>query len=178
MEKSHHTLDVTNEPEKPSKSERKRAMTALQDVGLQLVTLNASQLAQIELPELLHDAVLAAQRISNFEGRRRQLQYIGRLMRNIDAAPIIAKLEQWHGASRENTTLLHQAEAWRERLLTDDNAITQFATAFTTTDLQHLRSLIASVKRDQSQGHPPKKYRELYRVIRQIIETLADAKTS
>ena len=74
-------------------------MQALQKTGAQLIELNAAQLAQIELPEILREAILEAQRISDFEGRRRQLQYIGKLMREVDPAPIRAKLEQWHGVA-------------------------------------------------------------------------------
>ena len=161
------------ERERPSKSQRKREMEALQQIGMQLVQLNADQLAQIGLPENLYEAVIAAQRISDFEGRRRQLQYIGKLMRAVDPAPIRAKLEQWHGAARDHTTLQHLVERWRERLLADDGALTMFAAEYPGSDLQHLRTLIASVKRDQAFNKPPKNYRELFRAVRAIV-----AKTS
>lgn len=152
--------------ERPSKSQRKRDMEALQETGAQLVELNADQLAQIELPERLFDAVIAAQRISNFEGRRRQIQYIGKLMRDVDPVPIRAKLEQWHGTAREHTAQQHLVERWRERLLSDDDALTLFAAEHPHSDLQRLRTLIASVKRDQATQRPPKNYRELFRVLR------------
>ena len=159
--------------ERPSKSQRKREMAALQEIGTQLVALNADQLAQIELPERLYEAVLAAQRIRDFEGRRRQLQYLGKLMRDVDPAPIRAKLEQWHGAARVHAARQHLIERWRERLLADDGALALFAADYPGSDLQRLRSLIASVKRDQAAGKPPKNYRELFRVVREIV-----AKTS
>src|SRR5262245_15608324 len=111
---------------RPSKSQRKREMTALQDIGEQLVALDAGRLAQIELPEILQDAILAAQRIRDFEGRRRQLQYIGRLMREVDPAPICAKLEQWRGSARQHIAQQHAVESWRERLLADPDALTAF----------------------------------------------------
>src|SRR5258705_5958150 len=84
LKRSYHTsmnpvTDDLEEPERPSKSQRKRDMAALQDLGAELVTLNADQLAQIELPERLYEAIVAAQRIRDFEGRRRQLQFIGKL---------------------------------------------------------------------------------------------------
>ena len=157
------------EPERPSKSQRKREMEALQEIGARLVELNAAQLAQIELPERLLEAILEAQRIRDFEGRRRQMQYIGKLMREVDPAPIRARLEQWHGAAREHTASQHLIERWRERLLADDGAVAMFAADYPGSDLQHLRTLITSVKRDQTAGKPLKHYRELFRAVRDII---------
>ena len=159
-----------SDDERPSKSQRKRDMTALQDTGVRLVELNAGQLAQIGLPERLHDAVLEAQRISDFEGRRRQMQYIGKLMREVDPAPIRARLEQWQGAAREQTAQQRLVERWREQLLADDGALALFATEFPGCDLQRVRSLIASIKRDRATGRPPKNHRELFRVVRAIVE--------
>jgi ribosome-associated protein len=157
------------EPERPSKSQRKREMTALQVIGVDLVALNADQLAQIELPERLFEAVLAAQRIRDFEGRRRQMQYIGKLMREVDPAPIRAKLEQWHGVARKHTASQHLVERWRERLLADDGALAMFAAEYPGSDLQQLRTLLASVKRDETAGKPLKHYRELFRAVRDIL---------
>ena len=157
------------EPERPSKSQRKREMEALQRIGMQLVQLNADQLAQIGLPESLHEAVIEAQRISDFEGRRRQMQYIGKLMREVDPAPIRAKLEQWHGAAHAQSAQQRLIERWRERLLADDGALALFAAEYPGSDLQHLRTLVASIKRDRAAGKPPKNYRELFRVAREIV---------
>lgn len=157
------------EDERPSKSQRKREMTALQDTGVQLVELNAGQLAQIGLPERLHDAILEAQSISDFEGRRRQMQYIGKLMREVDPAPIRAKLDQWNGAAHEHTAQHRLVERWRERLLAGDGALAQFATDYPGSDLQHLRSLVASIKRDRAAGKPPKNHRTLFRAILDTI---------
>jgi ribosome-associated protein len=156
---------LMTEDERPSKSQRKRDMTALQDTGVQLVGLNADQLAQINLPERLLEAVLEAQRIRDFEGRRRQMQFIGKLMREVDPLPIRAKLEQWTGAAREHTAQQRQVERWRERLLAEDDALALFAAEYPRCDLQHLRSLVASVKRDRAAGKPPKNHRALFRAI-------------
>ena len=153
----------------PSKSQRKRDMEALQETGAQLVTLNAEQLAEVDLPERLFDAIIEAQRISNFEGRRRQIQYIGKLMREVDPAPIRARLDQWHGSAHAHVAMQHLVERWRERLLTEDDALTSFAASYPGGDLQHLRTLIASVKRDRGTGKPLKKYRELFRVLRDVV---------
>jgi ribosome-associated protein len=157
------------ETERPSKSQRKREMEALQDVGARLTELNAAQLAQIELPERLLEAIVEAQRIRDFEGRRRQMQYIGKLMREVDPAPILTKLEQWHGVAREHTASQRLIERWRERLLADDSSLAMFASDYPGSDMQHLRTLIASVKRDETAGRPLKHYRELFRAVRDII---------
>ena len=96
----------------PSKSRRKADAHALQTLGAELVALNRNQLAQVELPELLREAVEAAQRIKAHEGHRRQLQYIGKLMRNVDAAPIRTKIDGWKTVSVEETVRLHLIERW------------------------------------------------------------------
>jgi ribosome-associated protein len=156
--------------ERPSKSQRKRDVQALQDLGTQLVELNAGQLAQFELPERLADAIAAAQRIRDFEGRRRQMQYIGKLMRGVEPAPIRARLDQFLGVAHESTATQHLIERWRERLLAEDDALTLFATEYPQGDLQRLRSLISSVKRDQANARPPKNYRVLFRALRDIVD--------
>src|SRR5256885_5763215 len=86
--------------ERPSKSQRKRNMHALQDLGVELVELSDERLAAVDLPEPLREAVAEARRITDFEGRRRQMQYIGKLMREIDPEPIRAKLASWKSVSR------------------------------------------------------------------------------
>ena len=153
----------------PSKSQRKRDMDALQKTGAQLVELNANQLAEIALPERLLDAVLAAQRISNFEGRRRQMQYIGKLMREVDPEPIRACLDRWSGASDQQTAQLHAVERWRDRLLSDDVGLTLFVAEYKHADVQRLRTLIASVRRDKAANQPLRNFRELFRQVREIM---------
>ena len=155
--------------ERPSKSQRKRDVQALQDLGMELVGLNAEQLAQFDLPERLAEAIAEAQRIRDFEGRRRQMQFIGKLMREIEPAPIRARLDQLRGVARESAAAQHLVERWRERLLAEADALTLFAAEYPHGDLQRLRSLIASIKRDRSNGRPPKNYRELFRALREII---------
>ena len=164
-----------NEP--PSKSSKKRDMTALQDLGARLVELNEQQIASMQLPEALLEAVLEAKRLNRREARRRQMQYIGRLMRNIDATPIRERLEEWLGQGREHTAQLHALERWREELLADDPALERFLRAYPDADSQKLRSLIRNARREQSAALPPKTYRELFRVLREMTtkEPAADA---
>lgn len=153
----------------PSKSRRKADAHALQALGAQLVALNRHQLAQIDMPEPLLDAVHAAQRIHAREGRRRQLQYIGRLMRNVDAAPIRAKIASWKSVSAEETARLHALERWRDRLVDDPAAVQALADAHPETDLQQVRTLIRNTRREREQGKPPKSYRALFHLLRDII---------
>ncbi|HUX25068.1 MAG TPA: ribosome biogenesis factor YjgA [Burkholderiales bacterium] len=166
-----------NEP--PSKSSKKRDMTALQELGAQLVELNEQQIASMQLPEALLDAVLEAKRLNRREAKRRQMQYIGRLMRDIDAAPIRERLEQWRGQGREHTAQLHAIERWRDELLAADPALQRFLDEHPGADSQKLRTLVRNARREQSAALPPKSYRELFRALRETIdkETAADAQS-
>lgn len=157
--------------EGPSKSRRKADAHALQALGAELVGLNRNQLAQVELPEALRDAVEAAQRIHAHEGRRRQLQYIGKLMRNIDAAPIRARIDGWKSVSAEATARQHRIERWRDRLIEDPAALHALAHAHPQADLQQLRTLIRNTRREREQSKPPKSYRALFQLLRDIIQS-------
>ena len=110
-------------PEPPSKTKRKQEMHALQDIGEQLVGLNKDRLAQINLPETLLDAVIEAKRLTGHEARRRQMQYLGKLMRSVDEDPIRAKLDEWNNVTRVQGAKFHALERWRERLLTEEQAL-------------------------------------------------------
>jgi ribosome-associated protein len=165
------------ESQRPSKSRRKQEAAALQELGSQLVELNAEQLAQVELPEILHDAVMEARRIRDFEGRRRQLQYIGKLMREVDPEPIKARLARWSGVSHEHAARERTVERWRERLLADPRAVDALAAEFPGSDTQALRALIAGVLRDQAAGRPPKQFRALFRALRTLINPVREKET-
>jgi ribosome-associated protein len=163
--------------EPASKSSRKRDMHALQDLGAELVELNPEQLESMDLPEALLAAVHEARRLTKHEARRRQLQYIGRLMRDIDAVPIRDRLEQWKGQGREHTAQLHALERWRDELLAADPALARFINEYPGADSQKLRTLIRNARREQKETLPPKSFRELFRVLRDITEkeTAGDA---
>lgn len=167
--------DDENEP--TSKTRKKKDMLALQDLGAQLVELNEQQIETMQLPESLLAAVLEARRLSKREARRRQMQYIGRLMRDIDAAPIRDRLDQWLGQGREHTAQLHALERWREELLAGDPALARFLREYPGADSQKLRSLIRNARREQSAALPPRSYRELFRVLREMTtqEAAADS---
>ncbi|MCF8152484.1 MAG: DUF615 domain-containing protein [Sulfuritalea sp.] len=164
-----HSQD-DEEPElPPSKTKVKQQMHDLQDIGAELVALGKDQLAQLDLPETLRDAIREMHRISKFGARSRQMQYIGKLMRGVDPAPIIARLNAWKGVSQQHTAHLHQLERWRDRLLESDGALTELLAAYPQTDVQHLRALIRNAKKEQEAGKPPKNYREIFQVLREII---------
>lgn len=152
--------------EPDSKSQRKRAMLALQALGERLVGLPPQQLARMPLPDDLRDAVDAARAITARGGRKRQLQYIGKLMRTVDPAPIRAALEQLDGVDRAEKALLHEAEAWRERLLEGgDAALAALYDAYPSVDRQHLRRLVRDAVAERAAGGPPQHQRTLYRAL-------------
>ncbi len=150
-------------------------MTALQELGAELVALGRDQLARIELPEDLRDAVRDAQRFTQHEARRRQLQYIGRLMRDLDPAPIRAALDEIKGVSAAATARLHNLERMRAHLMEDENALGDIARAHPRADLQQLRQLRRNALKEQEQAKPPRAYRELFRVLRELEEHHNDA---
>lgn len=168
MNKQPHKEDLREG--RPSKSERKRQMHELQSLGERLVELNAAQLASVELPEDLREAVVEAQRIRAHEGKRRQLQYIGRLMREVDPEPIRSRLAAWQGQSRERAALEHEIGAWRERLMEDESAFAELSSRHPSVDLDRLRSLVRDARADRAAGRPPRHYRELFRELRHTIE--------
>lgn len=151
-----------------SKTRRKREMLELQALGVALVALPESQFAEMQLEDTLLQAVLEAKRIRSHEGKRRQLQYIGRLMREVDPEPIRARLAALEGSSAQAAAAHRRLEAWRERLLGDDDALTAFAAEHPGADLQALRTLIRNARKEQKETKPPRAYRELFRVLKTI----------
>lgn len=158
-----------------SKTKRKAAVEALQDLGGKLVELPKDKLDKLALPENLRDAVLEARRITSNGAIRRQMQYIGRLMREVDTAPIADQLQRWEGKHTAETAHFHQLERWRERLLSDDSAVGEFMQQYPHTDSQQLRTLIRNSQREHAANKPPKSSRELFRLLRDITETEPDA---
>jgi len=156
-----------------SKTRRKREMHARQDLGEELVRLSEAQLSAIVLPEKLLDAVLMARRIQKFGGLRRQMQYIGRLMRDVDAAAIAAQLDVWKGQSRGATARLHVLEQWRDRLIGSDDTVADLAAAYPGCDVQHVRTLVRNARREQVSGKSPKSARELFQALKEIIPDAA-----
>lgn len=159
-----------HDDERPSKTRRKKDMHELQALGESLVELSPERLEQVDLSEALRDAVREAARMTRHEARRRQMQFIGRLMRDVDPAPIRAKLDEWRGQSREATSMLHAVERWRERLIADDDALTVFAQEHPGANLQALRTAIRETRRSRESDTPPRHFRELFRLIREAVQ--------
>jgi len=156
--------------ERPSKTRRKQQMHELQALGERLVTLSAGQLDGIGLPEGLRTAVAEAQSMTGRESRRRQMQYIGRLMRDVDPDPIREQIAAWEGVSREHAAKLHGIERWRERLLDDEAAIGELLRERPGADSQRLRVLIGNARAEREAARQPKSYRELFRLLRDILQ--------
>lgn len=151
-----------------SKTRRKQEMHELQALGAALVELPEGQLQAMELGPELRQAVLEARRITSHEARRRQMQYIGRLMRDVDPAPIRARLEALEGSSAEATARHRRLEQLRSRLLADDQALTDYVAAHPGADAQELRTLIRNARREQKEGRPPRAFRELFRTLKSL----------
>jgi ribosome-associated protein len=161
------------EPEydRPSKSELKRQMTALQKMGQELVDSARDRVKRVPMPEDVRDAILECQTITNHEGRRRQMQFVGKKMRTLDEAEValIQKtIDSWKGASKAETAAMHSLERKREKLLAKDEALTELMAENPELDVQHLRTLIRNARKEQAENKPPKAYREIFQILKEI----------
>lgn len=161
--------------DEPSRTDRKRESTELQKLGEELLTLRSDLMERLALPDKLVDALDQARRISNFEGLRRQMQFVGKLMRQLDADTLEAvrtALAQQHSGSASDALALHQVEQWRDRLIDDDTALSDWVQQYPQADSQQVRALIRQARRDAKPtvaGETPrhgKAYRELFQLIR------------
>ncbi len=153
----------------PSKSQRKRDMTALQGLGQALVELPADRLAKLEMPDSLRQAIADARRFTKHEARRRQMQYIGKLMRSVDPAPLQAAVDALRGVSAAESARLHRLERLRARLLDDERGgLEEIAASHPGADLQRLRTLRRNALKELEQGKPPRAQREIFRVLREM----------
>lgn len=158
-------------PIEKSKSQRKREATTLQTLGEELVKLNQEQLNKIELPESLRNAIAEAKKINKRGGLKRQLQYIGKIMRNIEAEPIVHALDVIKQKNHQSNAQFHQLEQWRDRLISDDKqALTEAFGAFPNADRQYLRHLIRKAVRERDEDRPPTSSRTLFRYLRKLHE--------
>lgn len=169
-----------------SRTDLKRESTELQKLGEALLSLRADLLAKLELPDKLLEAMAEARRITNFEGKRRQMQFVGKLMRQLDPAVLDAAraaLVEQHMPSARETALLHTAEQWRDRLIADDEAVALWIKDFPQTDTQQLRALVRQARKDAvpadrtavSQGLAPRQgraYREVFQMVRELLASL------
>lgn len=173
-----------------SKTDLKKASDRLQALGEQLLTLRAGLFDPLQLPDSLVDALAEARRITNFEGRRRQMQYIGKLMRKLDedtVQAIEAALQVQHQGSAADTLRLHQAEQWRDRLVANDQALDEWLTLAPGTDVQRLRTLVRQARKDAAAGPAErpgaaprhgKAYREIFQLVRAALDAAAETPPS
>lgn len=163
--------EFEQEYERPSKSQLKREMTALQKLGEELVAEPRDRVKRVPMPEDVRDAILECQQIKDHEGRRRQMQYVGKKMRTLEEEEIAAiqkMLDSWRGQSKADTAAMHALERRREKLLKDDQALTELLTQHPDLDVQHLRSLIRNARKEQAENKPPKAYREIFQILKQL----------
>lgn len=165
--------EFDQEYDRPSKSELKRQMNDLQKLGEQLVDEPRDRVKRVPMPEELRDAILMCQSITDHGGRRRQLQFVGKMMRKLDeeeVAVIQRTIESWKGMSKAETAALHALERRREKLLADDKALTQLLEEHPELDVQHLRTLIRNARKEQAENKPPKAYREIFQILKDLAK--------
>ena len=161
-----------------SKTKLKAEADALQDIGVKLVALPNSRLSQLDLPERLVDAIAEAKRITANGATRRQKQYIGSLMRDIDVAPIVEQMEKWEGKNTAENAYFHNLERWRTRLIEDEGALSEFMQQYPNIDSQQIRTLIRNARREASLAKPPKSSRELFKLLREVTTDSQDGNSS
>lgn len=167
--------DEAEEDSGPSKTQRKEAMHALQEIGKQLIELPAERLKKVPLPENLRDAVLDARKITAHEAKRRQVQYVGRLMRDTDPAPIAAALAAFEKTTGEEKARQHRLEKLRDDLLADERILTPLAQEYPHANLQLLRQLRRNALKEREAGKPPAAYRALFQELKALQAPVAPA---
>ena len=168
MRQTPEDTPVDHVPDKPSKTKRKQQAHSLQALGEALVELPASRLLAVSMPEALRDAIADYHRTRSFEGKRRQLQFVGKQMRFADEAPLRAAVDAFKLGSAKDTLLLHEVERWRDELVADDAAATRWAQTYPASDLQQLRSLLRAARKDAAAAPEQRNgrgYRELFQFI-------------
>jgi ribosome-associated protein len=165
--------EFEQEYDRPSKSELKRQMTVLQKLGEELVEQPRDRVKRVPMPEDVRDAILECQNIKDHEGRRRQLQYVGKKMRTLDEEEVAAiqrTIDSWKGLSKADTAAMHALERRRDKLLTDDKALTTLLSENPELDVQQLRTLIRNARKEQAENKPPKAYREIFQILKQVAK--------
>lgn len=163
--------DDVDGADRVSKSQLKRDSHALQSLGEALVDLSRDQLRKFQLPEDLFQAIVAAQTIKQHGAKKRQLQYIGKLMRNVDAGPIQQAMDDLQGVSAQAIAKQHKTEQWRQRLIDQgDNALQALLQEHPGIDRQRIRQLLRRVQQETQHNKPPKAFRELFKYLREFME--------
>lgn len=170
---SHDALPHSDGTLPTSKTRRKHDMHALQQLGVALIALDPKRLATLDLPEALVDAIALARTITRHEAKRRQLQYIGRLMRDVDADPLRAALARFaQGPQREHARFA-LVEQWRDRALAGPEGVQSFVAAYPNASGESLANLAAEARDERARGAAPHKSRALFRVLKRIVDEQA-----
>ena len=172
-----HDEDFTESTERPSKTKKKEAMHALRDLGEELVDLPLSQLKRLNLDEEIYAAVRECQKITAHGAKRRQVMYLGKLMRNTDEDAIRAGLALMRGENNSENARLQRLERMRTRLLADETMLTEIGNTWPGADLTHLRQLRRSALKEQEGNKPPKSFRAIYQLLKEMDDQLQKAKT-
>ncbi|MDB5766271.1 MAG: putative alpha helix protein [Collimonas fungivorans] len=163
--------EFEQEYDRPSKSQLKREMTALQKLGEELIAESRDRVKRVPMPEDVRDAILECQQIKDHEGRRRQTQYVGKKMRTLEPhelAEIQKTLDSWRGLSKADTAAMHALERHRDRLLKNDGALTELLAQHPELDVQHVRTMIRNARKEQAENKPPKAYREIFQLLKEL----------
>lgn len=159
------------QPDETSKSQRKRDMLDLQKIGAELIKLAASQLEKMNLPENLLSAIQQAKLLTSNEAKRRHLQYIGKIMREVDAEPIKKALQLLQAGHKKQTEQFHKTEEWRDKLLSSgDDALNSFLIEYTQVDRQQLRQLVRKAQQDKKNDKNTGAETALFKFLRAIIQ--------
>ncbi|SDJ65884.1 ribosome biogenesis factor YjgA [Microbulbifer yueqingensis] len=165
-----HEHDEFDEDRPKSKTRVKQEMHELQDLGRQLTEMGKAQLAEVPLDDDLREAINTLHRIKSNEARRRQMQYIGKLMRGADSEAIEAALARFHERDQQHSRFDHMAEDWRQRLLEGGKqAQSEFFDRYPGADHQHLRQLVRDSLREIEKQKPPTNRRKLFRYLRDFF---------
>ena len=170
--------DFTENTGRPSKTKQKQAMHELRDLGAELVELPLSQLKRLNLPEELYAAVRECQKITAHGAKRRQLMYLGKLMRSAEEEPIRAGLAILRGEDNAENARLQRLERMRTRLLADESMLTDIGNTWPGADLTHLRQLRRNALKEQEANKPPKNFRAIYQVLKQLDDELKNRKAA
>lgn len=161
---------IDNEEEWVSKTQMKKQMNHLQDLGMELTKLSNETLKKIGLDEDLYEAVQGYKKITSNSALKRQAQYIGRLMRDTDPEPIERYLAKLRGDNAAHNAFLQRVEQARERLIAGDDAFTTFMADYPQADAGKLRTLIRNTRKEQEQNKPPKSFRALFQEVKAVME--------
>ncbi|MDY7115906.1 ribosome biogenesis factor YjgA [Halomonas sp. SSL-5] len=162
-------LQQPDNDERPSKSQLKREMQALQALGEQIIAMTPGERARFPLSDDMLAAVEETARIRSHEGRRRHMQYVGKLMRREDLEAIRAVHDEIEQETLRRDHAFHRLEKWRDRLVDEgDAAVEAFVADYPDADRQALRQLIRNAQREREKGKPPASARKLFKLIRDI----------